>query len=126
MDGWGPPWASNALVILSDGELNDPKSGFSKTPCKDAVSAATQAKAAGTTIYTIAYDSSTAANSCGPDNPTDTYSVAETVWQDIASNSETFFNQPTAGDLTADFQQVGEDLSDSRLIPDCTQAPPAC
>ena len=38
----------------------------------------------------------------------------------MASSSETFFNQPTAGDLTAAFQQVGEDLTDSRLIPDCT------
>ncbi len=45
---------------------------------------------------------------------------------EIASNSETFFNQPTAGDLTAAFQQVGEDLTDSRLIPDCTVAPPGC
>lgn len=118
--------ATNAIVILSDGEMTNPKSGFSKTPCEDAVNAATQAKAAGTTIYTIAYDSSTAANSCGPDNPTDSYDVAETMLADMASSSETFFNQPTAGDLTSAFQQVGEDLSDSRLIPDCTQAPPAC
>ncbi len=118
--------ATNAIVILSDGELNDPKSGFSTTPCSDAVNAATQAKAAGTTIYTIAYDSSTAANSCGPDSPADSYNVAETVLADIASSSETFFNQPTSGDLTTAFQQVGEDLTDSRLIPDCTVAPPGC
>lgn len=118
--------AQNAIVILSDGEMNDPKSGFSTTPCKDAVDAATQAKAAGTTIYTIAYDSSSAANSCGPDSPTDSYDVAETMLSDIASSSETYFNQPTAGDLTAAFQQVGEDLTDSRLIPDCTVAPPGC
>ncbi len=118
--------ATNAIIILSDGEFNNPKSGFSTTPCQDAVNAATQAKAAGTTIYTIAYNSSTAANSCGPDSPTDSYSVAETVLGDIASNAETYYNQPSAGDLTAAFQQVGEDLTDSRLIPDCTVAPPGC
>jgi hypothetical protein len=44
----------------------------------------------------------------------------------IASNSGTFFNQPTSGDLTAAFQQVATDLTDSRLIPDCSAAPPAC
>jgi Flp pilus assembly protein TadG len=120
------PGVTNAIIILSDGELNNPKSGFSKTPCSDAVNAATQAKAAGSTIYTIAYDSSTAANSCGPDSPTDSYDVAETVLADIASNSQTFFNQPTSGDLTQAFQQVGTDLTDSRLIPDCTAAPPGC
>lgn len=117
--------AQNAIIILSDGEMNNPKSGFSTTPCKDAVNAATQAKAAGTTIYTIAYNSSASANSCGPDSPTDAYNVAETMLQDVASSSETYYNQPTAGSLTLAFQQVGEDLTDSRLLPDCT-SPTGC
>jgi hypothetical protein len=46
--------------------------------------------------------------------------------QDIASSSETFYDQPTSGDLTQAFQQVATDLTDSRLIPDCTAAPPGC
>jgi hypothetical protein len=37
-----------------------------------------------------------------------------------------FFNQPNAAGLTAAFQQVATDLTDSRLIPECTAAPPAC
>jgi hypothetical protein len=81
---------TNAIIVLSDGELNQPSTFTDNNPCRSAINAATQAKAAGTVI------------------------------------SETFFNQPSAGSLTSAFQQVGEDLTDSRLIPDCTQAPPAC
>jgi hypothetical protein len=44
----------------------------------------------------------------------------------IASSSQTFYNQPSSGDLTTAFQQVATDLTDSRIIPDCTVAPPGC
>ena len=46
--------------------------------------------------------------------------------QSIATSSQTFYNQPTAGDLTPAFQQVATDLTDARIIPDCTAAPPGC
>ena len=111
---------TNAIIVLSDGELNQPSTFTDNNPCQSAVNAATQAKAAGTVIYSIAYNSS---GNCADTSKTIT---ALSAMQQIASNSETFFNQPTSGDLTSAFQQVGEDLTDSRLIPDCTQAPPAC
>jgi hypothetical protein len=88
--GAGAPGSDERHLVLSDGELNQPSTFTDNNPCRSAINAATQAKAAGTVI------------------------------------SETFFNQPSAGSLTSAFQQVGEDLTDSRLIPDCTQAPPAC
>jgi Flp pilus assembly protein TadG len=119
--------ATNAIVIESDGEMTEPTTFSngtqSKTPCLDAYNAATQAKAAGTTVYTIEYNSN---GDCGPDSPTDTYDNADTLMQDMASNSGTYFNDPSAGSLTTTFQQVGTDLTDSRLIPDCTVAPPGC
>ena len=69
IDGTAYP-VTSGIVILSDGELNDPSSstdgvdpgasgniGFtSTTPCEDALSAASAAKLAGTLIFSIAYD----------------------------------------------------------------------
>jgi Flp pilus assembly protein TadG len=115
------PGAENAIIVESDGQMNNPRTFTDDNPCHSAVQAAAQAKAAGTIIYSIAYGSD---GSACPDRSY-SYTDLQTM-QDIASNSGTFFDEPTAGDLTADFQQVGSDLSDSRLIPDCTVAPPGC
>lgn len=114
------PGATNAIIVLSDGELNKPKTFTDNNPCNSAINAATQAKAAGTTIYAIAYNSS---GNCADSGYN--YTALQTM-QDIASNNETFFSTPTPGDLTQAFTQVGTELSDPRLIPVCTQAPPGC
>lgn len=111
----------NVIIVESDGQMNDPKTFTDANPCNSAVQAATQAKAAGTVIYAIAYGSD--GTRC-PDT-SHSYTDVQTM-SDIASSSATFFDEPTTGDLTQDFQQIGTDLSDSRLIPDCTQAPPNC
>jgi Flp pilus assembly protein TadG len=128
LDASAQPGVTNAIIVESDGEMNDPSTFSDTTPCQDAVNAATQAKAAGTIIYSIAYGTSTAANSCGTSGhyPPAPYDIAETVMSDIASTSGTFYDEPTAGALTTDFQQVGSDLSDSRLIPVCTTGPTGC
>ena len=113
--------ATNAIIVLSDGQLNAPR-GFTDTrPCGSAINAATQAKAAGTLIYAIAYGANGSA--CPDASPR--YTDLQTM-QGIASNAETFFNQPASGDLTQAFQQVATDLGGSRIIPDCTVAPPGC
>ena len=114
------PGVSNAIVVLSDGQLNKPRTFTDNNPCNSAIDAAAQAKAAGTVIYAIAYGAS---GSCPDRNYSHT---ALQTMQDIASNAGTFFNQPTTGDLTQSFQQVGTELSNPRLIPDCTAAPPGC
>jgi hypothetical protein len=114
------PGTTNAIIVLSDGQLNKPGTFTDNNPCHSAISAATAATAAGTTVYSIAYGADSTA--C-PDVPSIT---ALQTMQAIASNSETFYNQPTAGDLTQAFQQVATDLTDSRLIPVCSAAPPGC
>ena len=114
------PGATNAIIVLSDGQLNKPSTFTDNNPCHSAVSAATQAKAAGTVVYSIAYGAD------GTACPDATSITALQTMKGIASNSQTFYNQPTGGDLTQAFQQVATDLTDARLIPDCTAAPPAC
>jgi hypothetical protein len=112
---------TNAIIVLSDGQLNNPKTFTDNNPCNSAVGAATQAKAAGTVMYAIAYGSN------GTQCPDSNYSYTDLqTMQGIATSSQTFFNQPTSGGLTAAFQQVATDLTDSRLIPECAAAPPAC
>ncbi|MGH3827265.1 MAG: hypothetical protein ACRDQX_08840, partial [Pseudonocardiaceae bacterium] len=126
---------SKDIVVLSDGEINDPNSGkdgvdpgapagnthwADTTPCEDAQSAATAAKAAGTTIYAVAYDSS---GQC------DSTLGAQELMQDIATpnaGGNTYFYTET-GDLTGAFGDIGEQLiGNSTMIPECTQAPPNC
>ena len=114
------PGATNAIIVLSDGALNKPATFTDNSPCHSAISAATQATAAGTTVYSIAYGAD------GTACPDATSITALQTMTDIASNSETFYNQPSGSSLTAAFQQVATDLTDSRLIPSCTVAPPGC
>lgn len=144
---------SNAIIILSDGELNDPdecdsssetcpssknptnpyKDGVdpgasgnigwtTPAPCEDAVQAATQAKAAGTLIFSIAYDSSGNCDDSG--GGTIYQGTALNLMNTLATSSSDFFNQSTAGSLTQAFQQAGAEVSGgtSALIPDCASA----
>jgi hypothetical protein len=131
---------TSMIVIESDGELN-PSTTFSNgtkstTACTDAYNAAAEAKTtpvnsalgdtAGDTIYTIEYDSDSI---CGPDTGAGavaTYDNADTLMLDMASSSSDYYDVTGAGDLTLAFQQVGDSLSTSTLIPVCTQPLPAC
>jgi hypothetical protein len=130
---------TNAIVILSDGAMDEPQSSIDgvdpasngnvgwtdNTPCENAEQAAAQAKAAGTVIYSIAYD----ANSNCTDSGTGGISVSGTkLMKNLATDPVAdYFDQTGAGDLTGVFSAIGTSLSgDSRLVPDCTQAPPAC
>jgi Putative Flp pilus-assembly TadE/G-like len=107
---------TNAIIVVSDGQLDS-----QTNPCAAAISAAAQAKAAGTVVYSIAYGADS--TRCGDATNPPTSLAAMTS---IASSSQTFFNAPATSGLTAAFQQVAVDLTDSRLIPECTAAPPAC
>lgn len=130
---------TNAIVILSDGGMDEPQSsidgvdpssagnqGWSDPdPCANAEQAATQAKAAGTVIYSIAYDASGYCTDSGSNGINVT---ATALMQNLATDPTTdYFNQTGAGDLTAVFSAIGTSLSgDSRMVPDCTQALPNC
>jgi hypothetical protein len=123
--------AKNVIIIESDGQMNAAPVDFangtkSETPCLDAYNAANLAKEAGTQIYAIEYGTSSTSGTCGHDSPTDIYDNPGTLMADMATSSETYFDDPTAGNLTATFTQVGEDLTEPRLIPQCTHAAPSC
>ncbi len=154
---------TSGIIILSDGELNNPDSstdgvdpgangniGFtSNTPCEDALNAATGAKAAGTLIFSIAYDDSGQAcqdsgSTTGPSSLTSCaaptsgsgaysgsggYSGSACSYMDYLSSGSTYFgdSSSSAGDLSSEFTQAANALStgNSVLTPDCS-TPPNC
>jgi hypothetical protein len=128
------PAAQNVIVIESDGEMTDPvkfSDGSQRsTSCLDAENAATAAKAQNITIYTIEYGSDSS-DACGTDSPTDAYDNAATLMEDMATAPAApyYYDDPGTGTgptLAQDFAAVGQDITEPRLIADCTQAPPAC
>jgi hypothetical protein len=127
------PGVKNAIIIESDGDLDDPTNpdGFKisptndTNPCEDAVNAATQAKSVTSTdtlIFSIEYDSSSESCDTG-----DSLTPDQTL-EDIATTDTTpyYYDDPNPGDLTLPFQEVADSLGETRLIANCTQAPPAC
>ena len=109
----GRPDIQNTIVLLSDGDSN--YTGVSD-PCQKAVTAAQNATAAGTKVYSVAYGAGSS-GTCTQDSPAIS---AYTTMQRIASDSTKFFNQPAAGDLTLIFQHIVVDLTRSRLVSDST------
>lgn len=133
----GSPVAKG-IIVLSDGELNDPNSGSDgvdpgssanqgwtdTTPCEDALNAATAAKAAGTLIFSIAYDDS--GGQCDDSGSGGYSGSAQTLMQDLATSSAYYFSQSSAGSLTSAFTAASSALTgNSQLMPDCT-TPPNC
>jgi hypothetical protein len=103
-----------AIIILSDGEMNQLGSWWDSYPCQSANNAATAAKSAGITIYSIAYNS---VNNCTDTSGSSFYQTPGlTLMQKIATDSTTFYNQPAAGDLTAIFTHIAGDLNGLRFI----------
>jgi hypothetical protein len=149
------PGSSNDLVIESDGEMSkspvDFSTGSSTSPCKDAYEAAAAAKAALITVYTIQFDPAATGSTypCGPDNaatdaqskpndsatadasPTTTYDNAIWLMENMATGTTApfYYDDPGNGSgpsIDADFSAVGVDITEPRLIANCTNAPPAC
>jgi hypothetical protein len=91
--------------------------------CAAAVSAAAQAKAAGTRIYSIGYSPSTSSSgSCASDSPR--ISACQTM-RSIASDASTFYSTTTnancqsgsAMSLNKIFYSLAQTLNSSRLLP---------
>jgi Putative Flp pilus-assembly TadE/G-like/von Willebrand factor type A domain len=111
------------IVFFSDGAANrgpgylSTSSPYRKTPCHQGVTSAGTVKGRGTLVYSIGYDLDAVnggANQCrslsstGPlESPAIT---AYQALQQIASNSQTFYNQPTPGQLNTLFSQVAADI----------------
>jgi hypothetical protein len=100
------------IILLSDGDANkNPTSN----PCHGAITAAQNAKTAGTWVYSIAYGADS--GGCGLDSPS--ISSLQTM-QQIATDATKFFNQPNAAELVAIFKQIAFDLTTTRLLDDAT------
>jgi len=126
----GRPDVDHVIVFFTDGAANTgpsyyPKmSPYRQQPCHQGISSANAAKSQGTTVYAIGYTLAGMggyANQClaqdydgPPEKPTITAYDALVA---IASSSSTFFNQPSAGDLTSIFRAIGTQISGPRLIP---------
>jgi Flp pilus assembly protein TadG len=135
--------AQDAIVFFTDGEANygeyprGNSSPYRTEPCHQAIDSAASAKAQGTWIYTIEYDSNAAdtyckgwqysgrrrrGTNCGPGEgiqfPCDEVPqiTARSTLQEMASDPDKFFEEPSPGDLTTIFQNVAESLQGSRLV----------
>ncbi len=138
------PKAQDAIVFFTDGEANYgewPKgngSTYRTQPCHQAISSASAAKAAGTWVYTIEYDSNAANTNCegykssGSQNggscntgkgiqfPCDEVPTitARSTLQQMATDPTKFYSEPTPGSLTTIFQDIAADLGGTMLVDD--------
>jgi hypothetical protein len=138
------PKAQDAIVFFTDGEANYgewPKgnsSPYRTQPCHQAINSAAAAKATGTWVYTIEYDSNAANTNCegykssGSQNgsscktgkgiqfPCDEVPTitARSTLQQMASDPTKFYSEPNPGDLTTIFQDIAADLGGTMLVDD--------
>jgi Flp pilus assembly protein TadG len=136
------PAAQNELILLSDGDSNATASHMpgastqtlvypsTQNQCRQAITAAQSATAAGTVVYTVAYGAE--ATGCSTDSPGIT--PCQTM-QQMASASTTFFSDYTAtgGDITCVsaaqpstslsqiFTDIAGNFGGARLIPNNLQ-----
>ncbi len=117
------PGVENVIIVVSDGGMNEPSfsgGGTDSAPCGNAVYAAQQATAAGTTVYAIDYGSSGAScpDTAASDNGNGISGRGKNDWwvmQNIASASKDYI--VAGSDLTTAFQQAAQSLSTPRLLP---------
>lgn len=139
----GRPTAQDVIVFFTDGEANygpwyyGNTSSFRTNPCGQAINSAAAAKATGTWVYTIAYDTSSSAYCQGYRNWDGCRQGAAQVFQcderprvtalsalqqmaSLIDGETKFYNQPSAGELETIFERVAMDLSSVRLLDDDT------
>lgn len=138
------PKAQDAIVFFTDGEANYgewPKgnaSSYRTQPCHQAINSAAAAKAAGTWVYTIEYDSNAAntycegwkssgsqnGNACnvgkGSQFPCDEVPAitARATLQQMASDATKYYSEPAPGSLTTIFQDIAANLGGTMLVDD--------
>jgi hypothetical protein len=123
LDLHGRPNVRKVIVFFSDGAANrgpgylSTSSPYRKTPCHQGVTSAGTVKGRGTIVYSIGYDLNAVnggANQCRSLSSTGPLEVpaitAYQALQQIASTSQTFYNQPTPGQLNTLFTQVAADI----------------
>jgi putative Flp pilus-assembly TadE/G-like protein/von Willebrand factor type A domain-containing protein len=123
LDLHGRPNVRKVIVFFSDGAANrgpsyyPTSSPYRNQPCHQGITSAGTVKGRGTIVYSIGYDLDAingGANQCRAQSSTGPLeSPAITAYralQQIASNSQTFYNQPTPGQLNTLFAQVAADI----------------
>jgi hypothetical protein len=101
-----------AMIIVGDGQPTTNVGSSSPNPCQKAINAAAAATTAGTWVYSIAYEASNSGMSiCNGMS-------SRNAMRNLASDPTKFFDQPSAGDLTAIFQKIALDLTTTRLVLD--------
>jgi len=125
----GTVGTQKVIIILSDGDASSNTAPTHANQCRQAVTAAQAATAAGTWVYSIAYG---AANGSSCSTDTSPYNNACRAMTDIASDPSKFFSDkggspvctsasnPTITSLNQIFKQIGAGLSRVRLLPDNT------
>ena len=121
LDLHGRPDAPDIIVFLSDGAANTgptyyaTTSPYRKQPCHQGVWSSNVIKNRGTLIYSIGYDLN--ANNGGANVCTSYTGALETpsitaysAIQQIASRPDTFYNQPTPGELKTIFGAIAADI----------------
>jgi Flp pilus assembly protein TadG len=121
--------ASPIMIVLSDGDASTQPTG-STDPCHEAIVAADAAAAAGTEVYSIAYDADNTSGSCTQDSGAYGSLTGFTTMQQIASDSSKFYclnppsgqtcNNASASSLAQIFAAIGVDVTNTRLLPDST------
>ncbi len=121
--------ATPVMIVLSDGDASTQPTG-STDPCHEAVVAAQTAAAAGTEVYSIAYDADNTSASCTQDSGAYASLTGFTTMQQIASDSSKFYcdnppsgqtcNSASATTLAQIFAAIGIDVTNARLLPDNT------
>jgi hypothetical protein len=121
LDAHGRPDAPDIIVFLSDGAANtgptyySTSSPYRRQPCHQGVWSAATIKNRGTLIYSIGYDLNAlngGANKCtdyNGNNESPSITAYSAISQ-IASRPDTFFNQPTPGELKTIFGQIAADM----------------
>jgi Flp pilus assembly protein TadG len=125
--------AGHYIVFLTDGAANTgpsyypTSSPYRQQPCHQGVNSANAAKSAGTVVYAIGYTLNGmggASNRCqaqSPSGPDESPAItAFQAVQGMATNSNTFYNQPSPGSLDAIFANIAAKITGPRLIPDDT------
>jgi Flp pilus assembly protein TadG len=144
------PEAQDVMIFMTDGEANygacatpvnsvcsNNTSPYRTNPCRQAVTSADQATAAGVWVFGIAYDTpgagclgwkSTGTNSSGTSCATKAgiqfvcaeapAITANTAVLGIASDPEKFFSSPDPGSLTTLFKNIAAELTEGRLLDD--------
>jgi hypothetical protein len=117
----GRPNVTKLIVFFSDGAANtgpgyaSKNSPYRKQPCHQGVTSAGVAKAQKTIVYSIGYDLDAlngGANVCTSDTgATESPSItAYDALRGMASGADTFYVQPSAGELSTLFEKVAADI----------------